>query len=95
MSVTVRHDGDRIVFPIRVTPRAAREAVGGERDGALVVRVTAPPAEGAANAAVTRALARALGVAPSDVRIEHGATGRAKTVSAPLRAAPALARVVK
>ncbi len=93
--IAVRRAGDRIVFTIRVTPRAARESVGGEREGALVVRVTAPPAEGAANAAIARVLARALDVAPSDVRIEHGAASRTKTVSVPAAAEPRLVRVVK
>ena len=93
--VAVRRSGERILFAVRVTPRASRESVGGERDGALVVRVTAAPAEGAANAAVTLALARALGVAPSEVRIERGAAARTKTVSAPASAETALARMVK
>ena len=60
-----------------------RTAVGGTRDGALVVRVTAPPVEGAANEAVIRAIAEALAVAPRDVAIERGGAGRHKVVSAP------------
>ena len=91
----VRRSGDRIVFTVRVTPRAAREAVGGEREGALLVRVTAAPAEGAANEAVVKALGRALELAPSEVRIERGVAARVKTVSAPARAARALERVSK
>jgi hypothetical protein len=66
-----------------VTPRASRTSVGGSRDGALAVRVTAPPLEGAANAAVARALAEALGVAPRDVKVELGLRGRRKLASAP------------
>ena len=50
----------------------------GERAGALVVRVTAPPAEGRANDAVVRLVARAAGVAPSRVALIRGATGRDK-----------------
>jgi uncharacterized protein (TIGR00251 family) len=91
----VRRVGERIVFAVRVTPRAARESVGGEREGALVVRVTAAPTEGAANEAVIRALSRVLDVAPSEIRIERGAAARTKTVSVPQRAAQALERVVK
>lgn len=91
----LRRAGDRIVFAVRVTPRSAKEAVGGERDGALVVRVTAFPSGGAANGSVIRAIARAFDVAPSEIRIERGASSRTKTVSAPARAAEALERMVK
>jgi hypothetical protein len=69
-----------------VIPRAGRTVVGGTRDGALVVRVTAPPVEGAANDAVVRAVADALGVPPRDVAIERGAAGRRKLLSAPAAA---------
>ena len=63
---------------VRVNPRASREGFGGEREGALVVRVTAPPVEGAANEAVARLVARAAGVPPTAVEIRRGASGRDK-----------------
>lgn len=81
-------------FRIHVTPRSSRTAVGGVRDGALVVRVTAPPVEGAANAAVVTALAAALGVTRSEVLLEAGARGRSKLVSVPATARAALERLV-
>src|SRR5213593_895505 len=54
---------------VRVQPRASRAAIGtwGE-DGTLTVRVTAPPVEGRANAAVGALLATALGVPVAPVR---------------------------
>lgn len=62
-------------------PRAARsEVVGWRPDGALGVRVAAPPVKGAANAALAELLADALGVPRSAVVIEHGARGRDKLV---------------
>jgi len=70
-----------VVFAVRVKPRASRDAIEGARDGALVVRLTAPPVEGAANTALARLLGRALGVAPSAVRIVGGATSRTKRVA--------------
>ena len=91
--IPIRVDGERIRFAVRAIPRASRTAVGGVRDGALVVRVTAAPANGAANAAVIEALANALGLPPSRLRIETGATARAKVVSAPATAATALRRL--
>ena len=49
-------------------------------DGALRVRVAAPPVDGAANASLIRLLAAALGVPPSTIRIVAGESGRRKVV---------------
>jgi uncharacterized protein (TIGR00251 family) len=65
---------------VRVKPRAPRDEMAGEHDGALVVRLTAPPFEGQANAALVRFVARALGLAPSAVAIAQGAKGRDKVL---------------
>jgi len=46
-----------------------------------VVRLTAPPVEGAANEALRRLLGHALGVAPSSIRVVRGTTGRDKVVA--------------
>lgn len=75
--------GQRVRFRLRVTPRASRAAVGGLREGELLVRVTAPPVEGAANEAVIAALAAALGIPRREVRLEAGARGRSKQASVP------------
>jgi hypothetical protein len=70
---------------VRVTPRAARDAVAGFNDsGVLQVRVTAAPVGGAANASVTRLLARQLALPPREVVLVHGATGREKHFDIPL-----------
>lgn len=52
----------------------------GWRDGVLRVRVTAPPVEGEANAAVARLLARVLRVSPSAVAVIRGVRARDKRV---------------
>lgn len=65
---------------VRLQPRAKRNEIVGERDGALVVRVTAPPVDGKANAALCRLLAKALGVAPSTVAVVRGLSARDKIV---------------
>jgi uncharacterized protein (TIGR00251 family) len=66
---------------VRVQPRASRsEIVGWRADGALSVRVAAPPVEGRANAAVAALLAGALDLRPSAITVERGARGRDKLV---------------
>ncbi|MGH9746396.1 MAG: DUF167 domain-containing protein [Candidatus Acidiferrales bacterium] len=70
-----------LVFAVRVTPRASREAIEGEYEGALKMRVTAPPLEDRANEAVRRLLADRLNVPVSAVRIVGGEKSRNKRVS--------------
>jgi uncharacterized protein len=62
---------------LRVTPHARRRALEGA-DAALQVYVTAPAADGAANAAVQALLAEALGVAKTKILLVAGATSRHK-----------------
>lgn len=65
---------------VRLQPRASRNELTGFRDGVLVARVTAPPVDGRANAALCRLIARAAGVPPSRVCVVRGETGRSKVV---------------
>lgn len=65
---------------LRVTPRASKNAVEGFRNDALIVRVTAPPVDSAANEAVIELLARTLGIPKRQITIARGATGRNKVV---------------
>jgi uncharacterized protein len=65
---------------VRVQPRASRDEIVGERGGALVVRLTAPPVEGRANQALCRLLAKRLRIAPSRVEVVRGAGSRDKLV---------------
>ena len=71
---------DALTLRVRVQPRASRDAIVGWHADALRLAVTAPPVDGAANEAVRRLLARALGVALSAVRVVHGERGRDKVV---------------
>jgi uncharacterized protein len=78
--VDCTEQADSITFMVRVVPRAAQSGIAGAHDGALKVRVNAPPVEGAANEELTRLLARALGVAPRAVEIIAGQTAKLKRV---------------
>ena len=71
----------KLIFRVRVVPRSSRSEIVGEHDGALRVRLTSPPVEGAANAALIRILARAFDVSPSAVEIISGQTSKTKIVS--------------
>ncbi|MEO8433723.1 MAG: DUF167 domain-containing protein [Pyrinomonadaceae bacterium] len=81
-----KQDGS-VTFQVRVVPRASRSEIAGEHDGALRVRVTAPPVDGAANEEVKRLIARRLGVPRSAVEIVAGETSRLKRLR--VRAQPA------
>ena len=52
----MREAAGAVTVRVRVQPRASRDALGGLRAGSLVVRLTAPPVEGEANAALARFL---------------------------------------
>jgi hypothetical protein len=68
------------LLQVRVVPRAGRTAIDGVVDGALRVRLTAPPVDGAANAALVAFLADRLGLPKSAVSLVSGAAARQKTL---------------
>lgn len=78
LAITPRSFGSRL--PIHVRPRSSRSAIVGVRDGALVVALTSPPADGAANAELLSLLAKALDVRKNDLSIEVGLSSRKKVI---------------
>jgi uncharacterized protein (TIGR00251 family) len=76
--ITVTSDG--VVIAVRVIPRASRSGVAGTRDNALLVRLTSPPVEGAANAELIEILADTLEVPRRSVTIVSGTTSKQKRV---------------
>jgi uncharacterized protein (TIGR00251 family) len=71
----------RVTFPVRVVPRASRTEMVGVTGGALRIRLSAPPVEGAANRALIRFLAKRLGVGRYQLEIIAGAKGRDKIIA--------------
>jgi uncharacterized protein (TIGR00251 family) len=65
---------------VYVTPKSGRDEVAGWRGGELSIRVTAPPEDGKATAAVCKLLAKSLGVAKGSVRVTRGDISRHKTL---------------
>jgi uncharacterized protein (TIGR00251 family) len=76
----IQHTPRGVAIDVRVIPRARRTAVEEERDGAILVRVSAPPVGDAANQQLIEVLAKALGVARGQVQIVSGQKGRRKRV---------------
>jgi uncharacterized protein (TIGR00251 family) len=68
------------VLDIRVIPRAGRTAIAGTRNGALLVRLNAPPVGGAANLELLTFLARMLDVPKAQLALISGERARAKRV---------------
>ena len=69
-----------VFLDVRVIPRASRPGLAGTRDGAILVRLSAAPVEGAANAELIQVLAKALEVPKRQVTIVAGERGRLKRV---------------
>jgi uncharacterized protein (TIGR00251 family) len=67
-----------LIFQVRVVPRASRSEIVGEHDGAVRVRVAAPPVDGAANEELIRLLARKLGVSRRAISIIGGHSSKLK-----------------
>ncbi|MBI4572963.1 MAG: DUF167 domain-containing protein [candidate division NC10 bacterium] len=83
--VPVVQDGPDVLLAVRVQPRASRNqlVIAGTRPGGgspdcLTIRLTAPPVEGAANAACRAFLADILGIPQSRILVDRGETSRHK-----------------
>lgn len=70
----------QVTIEVRIRPRARRDEIVGERAGALLIDVTAPPHEGRANEAVRRLIAKRAGAPQGSVSIARGTRGRDKLI---------------
>ena len=85
MSAPLRQREDGVDLFVRLTPKAAMDRIDGIETAAdgrshLKARVRAVPENGAANQALQRLVAKALGVPASAVSVVAGATARLKTL---------------
>ncbi|HEY2867346.1 MAG TPA: DUF167 domain-containing protein [Pyrinomonadaceae bacterium] len=69
-----------MTFAVRVTPRSSKSEVIGEQNGALKIKLKAPPVDGSANEELIRLLAYEFDVARTQVDIVSGQTSRNKRV---------------
>ena len=76
--IGLRKEADGVSFEVRVQPRSSKTEITGVQDGALRVRLTAPPVEGAANIQCIELLSRKMKVPKRAIRIASGARARRK-----------------
>lgn len=75
-----RMEGDCVILTLHIQPGAKRTEVAGIHDGALKLRIAAPPVEGQANAKLLDFLKKAFDVPSSQVILRQGSSGRRKVV---------------
>lgn len=91
--LTLREREGVVRFDVRVQPRASKDEIVGVQNGALRVRLRAPPVDGAANEALIDFLADELGVSRRLVQIVSGFGSRNKSVEVDSSARGALDRI--
>jgi uncharacterized protein (TIGR00251 family) len=69
-----------VILAVRVIPRSPRSKIDGRRGDAILVRLAAPPVEGAANDALIDLLSREFHLPKRQITIVSGATARDKRV---------------
>ena len=69
-----------LIFSVRVLPKSSRSEIAGVYDGALKVKLNAPPVDGAANAELVKLLAKTFDVPKSAVEIVKGQTSKTKQI---------------
>ena len=74
----IRDTGLGIEVPLHVLPRAKRSEIAGLHNGALKLRVAAPPVDDAANRAVVQFFSSLLDIPKSRLRITAGSKSRRK-----------------
>ena len=73
-----RWDGEDLILDCHLQPKASKDEFAGLQGDRLKIRLTAPPLEGKANAHLQAFLAKAFGVAKSQVSLESGELNRQK-----------------
>ncbi len=89
----LRPSSGRLLVEVKVVPGASESGSAGLRDGALLVRIAAPPEKGEANEELRTVLARELGLSKSEIVLVSGAASRRKRLSLPAEAEAGLRRL--
>ena len=79
---SIQETEDAVLFKIKVQPRSSKNQICGLQSDALKIKLTAPPVDGAANAAILRFLAEQLSIPQSALKIISGQTSQHKLIRA-------------
>lgn len=90
----IRDSTNGCLLTILAKPRARRTEFAGMHDGALCIRLQAPPIGGKANQELIRFLAEKLRVPRSAISLRHGASSRRKVIAIAGRAAADISRCI-
>jgi len=74
----IRQTPDGLVIQLHIQPRAKRSEISGVFNGALKVKITAPPVDDAANRAIIEFMSSRLGISKSKLSILSGSRSRDK-----------------
>ena len=69
-----------VLLSVAARPRSGKPGVGPIADGALTVRLSSPPADGAANEELARTISKTFGIPKTSVVLERGRSSRVKTL---------------
>ncbi len=69
---------DGLIIRLFVLPRSSKNMIVGEHDGALKIKLTAPPVDGSANKLCVKFLSKQLNISKSRLEIISGHTNRNK-----------------
>ncbi len=78
--LNLSESGVGVRLEVKVQPRSSRNQIVGEQNGALKVKLTAPPVDGEANAALIDFLSSCLKIPRKDINLVKGDTSRLKLV---------------
>jgi uncharacterized protein len=80
MALKLTRHKEGIQFSAAIQPRASKNEITGVLNGALKIRLTSPPVEGAANRTCIKFLAKMLRISPSRVDIVGGLSSKHKII---------------
>ena len=75
-----RQTPEGVIFKVLVQPRSSKNMISGLHDGALKIKLTAPPVDNAANQMCLKFLAKSLGISKSRIEISAGYNSRHKQI---------------